>query len=89
MLSLKANLIITLSNQKIRYNKYFVLWNCQKIIKKPVMDAQRFSRVWETHVISLKNSYESLIIQNDSGMDDLMIPISNIESYQFGRMTIS
>jgi len=31
---------------------------CQKIIKKPVTDTKRFSRIWEDHVISLKNSYE-------------------------------
>ena len=31
---------------------------CQKIIKKPVTDIKRFTRIWETHVISLKDSYK-------------------------------
>ena len=31
---------------------------CQKMIKKPVKDIERFSRIWEHHVISLKDSYE-------------------------------
>ncbi|MBT3176218.1 MAG: acyl-CoA dehydrogenase [Desulfobacula sp.] len=31
---------------------------CQKMIKKPVTDIERFSRIWENHVISLKDSYE-------------------------------
>ncbi len=28
------------------------------MIKKPVKDIERFSRIWEHHVISLKDSYE-------------------------------
>jgi len=31
---------------------------CQKIIKKPARDMERFSRIWEKHIISLKDSYE-------------------------------
>jgi len=31
---------------------------CQKIIKKPVNDKKRFLKIWEHHVISLKDSYE-------------------------------
>ena len=31
---------------------------CQKIIKKPARDTERFSRIWEKHIISLKDSYE-------------------------------
>ncbi|NOX33800.1 MAG: acyl-CoA dehydrogenase [Deltaproteobacteria bacterium] len=31
---------------------------CRKIIKKPATDMERFSRIWEHHVISLKDSYE-------------------------------
>ena len=31
---------------------------CQKIIKKPARDMERFSRIWEKHIICLKDSYE-------------------------------
>lgn len=31
---------------------------CKKIIQKPVLDKKRFKRIWENHVISLKDSYE-------------------------------
>ena len=31
---------------------------CQKIIKKPARDTERFSRIWGKHIISLKDSYE-------------------------------
>lgn len=31
---------------------------CRKIIKKPIVDMDRFSRIWENHVISLKDTYE-------------------------------
>ena len=31
---------------------------CQKIIKKPAKDMERFLRIWEKHIISLKDSYE-------------------------------
>ena len=31
---------------------------CQKIIKKPVTDIERFSKIWENHVVLLKDSYE-------------------------------
>ena len=31
---------------------------CQRMIKRPVVDKKRFSRVWETYVIALKNQYE-------------------------------
>lgn len=30
---------------------------CQKMIKKPVTDKARFSRIWETHVMALKDVY--------------------------------
>jgi acyl-CoA dehydrogenase len=30
---------------------------CQKMIKKPVTDKARFSRIWETHVMALKDTY--------------------------------
>jgi acyl-CoA dehydrogenase len=31
---------------------------CQKMIKRPITDLDRFSRIWEGHVISLKDNYE-------------------------------
>jgi len=31
---------------------------CLKMIKKPVPDPARFSRIWETHVLALKDTYE-------------------------------
>lgn len=31
---------------------------CQQLIKKPATDKERFNRVWENHVIGLKDSYE-------------------------------
>ena len=31
---------------------------CQKIIKKPIVNKERFLKIWEHHVISLKDSYE-------------------------------
>jgi acyl-CoA dehydrogenase len=31
---------------------------CRKIIKKPVKDKERFLKIWEHHIMSLKNSYE-------------------------------
>jgi len=31
---------------------------CRKIIKKPATDKEKFTRIWETHVISLKDTYE-------------------------------
>lgn len=31
---------------------------CQKLIKKPVTDKERFNRIWENHVIALKDTYE-------------------------------
>jgi len=31
---------------------------CLKIIHKPVVDKDRFTRVWENHVIPLKDTYE-------------------------------
>ena len=31
---------------------------CQKIIKKPVTDKERFMRIWDNHVMTLKDVYE-------------------------------
>jgi acyl-CoA dehydrogenase len=31
---------------------------CQKMIKRPVTDMDRFTRIWEGHVIALKDNYE-------------------------------
>ena len=31
---------------------------CQKMIKKPVVDSDRFNRIWENHVYALKDTYE-------------------------------
>ncbi|MCP4022437.1 MAG: acyl-CoA dehydrogenase, partial [Desulfobacteraceae bacterium] len=31
---------------------------CLKLIKKPVVDTQRFDRIWENHVYKLKDAYE-------------------------------
>ena len=31
---------------------------CRKIIKKPMVNKERFSRIWKTHVIPLKDTYE-------------------------------
>jgi len=31
---------------------------CRNMIKKPVTDPARFSRIWETHVLALKDTYE-------------------------------
>ncbi|WP_300463893.1 acyl-CoA dehydrogenase [Desulfobacula sp.] len=31
---------------------------CRKIIKKPITNKERFSRIWETHVLALKDTYE-------------------------------
>ncbi len=31
---------------------------CIKMIKKPVTDTDRFNRIWENHVMALKNTYE-------------------------------
>ena len=31
---------------------------CKKMIQKPASDTERFSRIWENHVISLKDTYE-------------------------------
>jgi acyl-CoA dehydrogenase len=30
---------------------------CMKIIKKPVVNPERFNRIWEKHVQSLKETY--------------------------------
>ncbi len=30
---------------------------CQKMIKKPVTDKNRFAKIWETHVMALKDTY--------------------------------
>ena len=30
---------------------------CMKIIKKPVVNPERFNRIWEKHVYSLKETY--------------------------------
>jgi acyl-CoA dehydrogenase len=31
---------------------------CMAMIKKPVTDTDRFNRIWETHVMALKDTYE-------------------------------
>jgi acyl-CoA dehydrogenase len=31
---------------------------CMKMIQKPVTDTQRFNRIWENHVMALKDTYE-------------------------------
>lgn len=31
---------------------------CRQIIRKPVTDKDRFNRIWETHVMTLKDTYE-------------------------------
>jgi acyl-CoA dehydrogenase len=31
---------------------------CTAMIKKPVTDTDRFNRVWKTHVMALKDTYE-------------------------------
>jgi len=30
---------------------------CMKTIKKPTVNPERFNRIWETHVYSLKGAY--------------------------------
>ncbi len=31
---------------------------CMKMIRKPVTDTDRFDRIWKTHVMALKDTYE-------------------------------